>query len=151
MLIRQLRGERRGATVVETALVFIPLSMFVFAVFEYGWLLMNWNVLNNAAREGCRYALANNTDPTLSADVQSTVTTFMAGENANFNSFTVTVSGTHAGVAYTGNGVNNLVAGDLITVTVSGQYRFMNIIPIVKLPATATITSSVTMVCEGAM
>jgi Flp pilus assembly protein TadG len=151
MIIRQLRGERRGATVVETALVFIPLSMFVFAVFEYGWLLMNWNVLNNAAREGCRYALANNTDPTLSTDVQNTVTTFMAGQNGNFNSFTVTVSGTHAGTAYTGNGVNNLVAGDLITVTVSGQYRFMNIIPIVKLPATITITSSVTMVCEGAM
>ncbi len=71
----------------------------------------------------------------------------MAGGSANFNSFTVTVSGTHQGVA---TPVNNLAPGDLIIVSVSGQYRFLNIIPVAKLPTTVTITSSVTMVCEGA-
>ena len=49
------RGRRqRGAVAVETAMVIIPLLMFMFGVFEYGRLLMTWNVLNNAAREGCR-------------------------------------------------------------------------------------------------
>ena len=43
--------------------------MFIMGVFEYGRLLMDWNVLNNAAREGCRYALANNTSTTISTDV----------------------------------------------------------------------------------
>lgn len=148
MVIRQWRGKRRGATVVETALVLMPLTMFLLGVFEYGWLLMNWNVLNNAAREGCRYALVNNTSPTISADVQTTVTNYMAGQSGNFNSFTVTVTGTHQGVS---TPVNNLVAGDLITVTVSGQYRFMNVMPFYKMPATMNVTSSVTMVCEGAM
>jgi Flp pilus assembly protein TadG len=149
MVVRQLRGERRGATIVETAFVLAPLTMLVFAVFEFGWLLTNWNVLNNAAREGCRFALVNNTDTTLSTDVQTTVTSFMAGKDANFSSFTVTVSGTHGGTSYTGNAVNALAAGDLISVSVSGQYHFMNIIPYFHLPATITITSSVTMVCEG--
>ncbi len=148
MVIRQWRGKRRGATVVETALVLMPLTMFLLGVFEYGWLLMNWNVLNNAAREGCRYAMVNNTSPTISADVQTTVTNYMAGQSGNFNSFTVTVTGTHQGVS---TPVNNLVAGDLITVTVSGQYRFMNVMPFYKMPATMNVTSSVTMVCEGAM
>lgn len=150
MLIRQRSGRRRAATIVETAFVLIPLSMLIFGVFEYGWLLMNWNLLNNASREGCRFALVNNTSTTIDTDVQTVVTNFMAGKDANFNSFTVTVSGTHAGVAYTGTGVNNLVAGDLITVTVSGQYRCMNVVPFLKLPTTISITSSVTMVCEGA-
>jgi Flp pilus assembly protein TadG len=121
--------------------------MFVFGVFEYGRLLMSWNLLNNAAREGCRYALANNTSTTVGADVTSLVTTYMGGQDANFSNFTVTVSGTHNGVA---TSVNNLVAGDLITVKVSGKYQFMRVIPLVSMPATTSLNSSVTMVCEGA-
>ena len=147
MVIRQLSCKRRGATAVETALVLIPVTMFIFGIFEYGFLLMNWNLLNNAAREGCRYAIVNNTSATVSANVQTVVSGFMAGESKNFNSFTVTVSGTHQGVS---TPVNNLVAGDLITVTVSGQYRFLNIIPLAKLPTTMPITSASVMVCEGA-
>ncbi len=151
MTIRKPHTARRaGAAVVEAALIIGPLFMFVFGVFEYGRLLMVWNVTNNAAREGCRYALANNTDPTLSADVTTQVTNRMSGLNTTaFSGFSVTVSGTHSGTAYTGNNVNNLAAGDMITVTVTGTYQFMNIIPFVTMP-TLTITSAPTMVCEGA-
>ena len=109
---------------------------------------MDWNLLNNAAREGCRYAIVNNTDPTITTEVQTTVTNFMAGQTTSFNNFTVTVSGTHLGVA---TPVNNLTAGDLVTVTVSGKYKFMNIIPFVKMPTSFTITSSVIMGCEGGL
>ena len=144
---RPARHRRPGATAVETALVLIPLTMLVFGVFEYGRLLMHWNLVNNAAREGCRYALANNTSTTISTDVQTLATNVMGGQNANLSNFTVTVSGTHQGVS---TPVNNLVAGDLITVTVSGKYQFMKVIPLVSLPASVTLTSSVTMVCEGA-
>ncbi len=107
---------------------------------------MDWNLLNNSAREACRYALVNNTKTTISTDVQSIVTNFIAGEDRNFTNFTVTVSGTHAG---TSTLVNNLVAGDLITVTVSGNYIFLNVIPFLPKFANLPITSSVTMVCEG--
>src|SRR5262249_51800323 len=114
-------------------------------VFEYGRLLMCWNLLNNSAREGCRYALANNTSPTVGTDVQNLVTTFMGSQDANFANFTVTVSGTHQGVS---TPVNNLVAGDLLTVTVN--CKLMKVIPLASMPATTTLKSSVTMVCEGA-
>jgi Flp pilus assembly protein TadG len=138
--------RRRAAAAVETALVVLPVVMLVFGVFEYGRLLMAWNLLNNAAREGCRYALVNNTSTTISTDVTTLVTGYMAGQTSCFNSFTVTVSGTHNGTATT---VNNLAPGDMITVTVSGQYLFMDIIPVVRMPATMTLSSSVIMVCEG--
>ena len=85
MVIRKLRGgRRRGAVAVETALVMIRMMMFVFGIFEYGRLLMDWNLLNNAAREGCRYALVNNTSSTISTDVQTIVTNFMAGRDREF-------------------------------------------------------------------
>jgi Flp pilus assembly protein TadG len=125
----------------------IPLTMFVFGVFEYARLLMSWNLLNNAAREGCRYALANNTSTSINADVQGIVTACMGGQDANFSGFTVTVSGTHSGAS---TPVNNLVAGDMITVTVSGNYQFMRVIPLVSMPSSLSLTTSITMVCEGA-
>jgi Flp pilus assembly protein TadG len=147
MMVRKAHERRRlGGAVVETALVMIPMTMFLFGVFEYGRLLLVWNVLNNAAREGCRYALVNNTASTINNDVTNVVTTRMGNQTASFSGLTVTVSGTHVGTATT---VNNLVAGDLITVTVSGTYSFMSIIPYHPL-ATLKITSAVTMVCEGA-
>ena len=147
MIIEKQRGHRRsGAAVVETAFILIPLMMFIFGVFEYSRLFMDWNLLNNAAREGCRYALVNNTSATISTDVSTVVNKFMAGETKNFTSFTVTVSGMHSGSATT---VNNLAAGDLITVTVTGNYNFLNVIPFLPKFAALPITSSVTMVCEG--
>ena len=143
---KQSGRRRSGATAVETALVLVPMMMVFFGIFEYGRLLMTWNLLNNAAREGCRYALVNNTSTTINTDVQNLVTSYMAGQTSSLNNFTVTVSGTHQGVS---TPVNNLVAGDMITVTVTGQYQFMNVIPRITLPNNLTLTSSVTMICEG--
>jgi hypothetical protein len=69
----------------------------------------------------------------------------LAGRNAAaFSNFTVTLNRTHNGVA---TSMNNLVAGDFITVTVSGNYQFVNL-PMLHVPA-ITMTSSCTMICEG--
>jgi Flp pilus assembly protein TadG len=147
MVIRRLHAGRRwGAVLVETSVIIGLVTMLVFGVFEYSRLFMDWNLLNNAAREGCRYALANNTSPTITASVQTLVNTYMAGETKNFSNWTVTVTGTHLGVL---TPVNNLVAGDPIMVTVSGTYQFMNIIPFIQTTS-FVISSGVTMLCEGA-
>ncbi len=146
MLIRRLRGrKRRGAVLVETSAVIGLVLMLVLAVFEYGRLFIDWNLLNNAAREGCRYALANNTSTTISTTVQSIVTSYMAGQTSSFSNFTVTVTGTHLGVS---TPVNSLEPGDPLTVSVSGTFNFLNIIPFVR-PTSFVITSGVTMLCEG--
>lgn len=148
MLVQnQCCRQRRGATTVETAFVILPMVIFLFGVFEYGRFLMVMNVFNNAAREGTRYALANNGSATISTDVTAVVTTRMGSQKSAFTTFTVSVSGTHLGVA---TPVNDLAAGDLITVTVTGTYKFMNIIPVLPLPTTVILKSAPTMVCEGA-
>ncbi len=153
MVTRKVQG-RRGAATVEMAVILIPLVMFMFGVFEYGRLLMEWNLLNNSAREGCRFALVNNTTYSSAANFSTAVTNVvnsrMGGQqNKAFTGFTVTVSGTHNGAAV--SDVTTLVPGDMITVTVTGNYHFMNIIPYVHMTAALPITSSVTMVCEGGM
>ena len=107
-------------------------------------------------KKRCRYALVNNTDSNIVNDVTTLVTGFMAGQNVCFTyqglpGVGVSISGIDQGTTYTGPGVNTLVAGDMITVSVTGTYTFLNIIPYVKMPASVTITSAVTMVCEGAM
>jgi Flp pilus assembly protein TadG len=140
------RRPRRGTVAVETALVMVAVTSLLFGVFEFSRLFMDWNLLNNAAREGCRFAIVHNTDTAITTEVQTTVTTYMSGQTTSFSNFAVTVSGTHLGVA---TPINNLTAGDLVTVSVSGTYHFLNIIPFVKLPASFTITSSVIMGCEG--
>jgi Flp pilus assembly protein TadG len=150
ILTKNHRGRRSGATMVETAFVLIPLMMFLMGIFEYGVLLMDWNLLINATQQGCRFALANNTDPTLSTDVQNLVTSCMAGRNTYFSNFTVTVSGTHQGVNYPpGSNLSVLSPGDPITVKVSGNYQFLNIIPMVSSPTVLPLSSSATMICEG--
>ncbi len=147
MVVRKLKiGQRRGAAAVETGLVLVMLTSVIFGVFEFSRLFLDWNLLNNAARQGCRYAIANNTNTAVTTNVQTIVTKYMAGQTASFSNFTVTVSGTHSGVS---TPVNNLSAGDLLTVTVSGTYKFMNIIPVVKMSTNFTLTSSVIMKCEG--
>jgi len=147
MLIRNLHGGRRwGAVLVETSVIIGLVAMIVLGVFEYARLLMDWNLLNNAAREGCRYALANNTSTTITTSVTSIVNAYMAGETKDFSNWTVTVTGTHLSVS---TPVNNLVPGDPITVTVSGTYKFMNIVPFIHMPSSLVITSGVTMLCEG--
>jgi len=150
MILTNNRGEkRRGLTLVETAFVMIPLTMLFFGIFVYGQLLMDWNLLINAAEEGCRFALANNTDTTLTTDVQNVVTSYLAGTSNSLGSVTVTVSGTHQGSTYQGNQVNNLSPGDPITVTVTTTYQFPKVIPLVSMPSSMPLSSSATLICEG--
>ena len=51
--------SRRGATVVESALVLSVFLLLFFGIFEYCRFLFMLHVTNNAAREGARYASAN--------------------------------------------------------------------------------------------
>ncbi len=149
MVIRKNRvAGRRGHVVPETAIILIPVISLIFGSFEFSRFLMDWNLLNNAARTGCRYAIANNTSSTISSDVLTLVTTCMAGQTSSFSNLSVTISGTHQGV---NTAVNSLSAGDLLTVKVSGTYKFMNIIPIKRMPSSFVMSSAVIMGCEGGL
>ena len=59
-----------GAALVEAALIMIPFLLLLFGVIEFGLLLYDQQVLNNAAREGARAGIVVRT-PRLSDDLIS--------------------------------------------------------------------------------
>lgn len=63
-LVRARDRRRRGAAVVEFAVILPLLLTVLFGIIEYGWVFMIRQTLQTAAREGCRVAvLATSVDP----------------------------------------------------------------------------------------
>lgn len=122
--------RRSGAAAVEAALVLPFLMMFLLGVMEYGRYVMMLHVLQNAAREGARYAIAH-TEPVVisgvsygnnTTDVTNVVNNFLAGQTLSSQSVQVYLSDT------SGNNIGtwtNAEAGDLICVRISGNFNFI--------------------------
>ncbi len=115
---------------VETALVLPIVLLFLFGIFEYGRYFMTMQLLNNAAREGARYAIAHlqpvvlgsTTYGNATSDVTSVVTGVTAGVTLNNQTITVYASdsqGNNVG-AWTG-----ATAGQSVTVEITGNFQFM--------------------------
>jgi Flp pilus assembly protein TadG len=83
-------SNRQGATVVETALVLMVALILTLAVYDYGRYFMLSQLVNNAAREGARQAVAN-TNTQNTTMIQNTVVQYLANQNytdASGNAFT---------------------------------------------------------------
>jgi Flp pilus assembly protein TadG len=72
--------HRPGATLVETACVLLVALTLTFAIFEYGRYFLLSQLVNNAAREGARQAVAN-TNTQNTAMIQNTVIQYLASQN----------------------------------------------------------------------
>lgn len=68
MLHRPRRGKRRGAAIVEMALVAGVFFLFLFGIFEYCRLLFVMHLTTNAARDGVRFAVVHTNGGTMSGD-----------------------------------------------------------------------------------
>lgn len=122
------RTRRRGAVLVESAVVLPVVIIFLFGIFEYGRYLMTMQLLSNAAREACRYAVAH-TQPVIiggvtygnaTSDVTSKFTSMMGGTSISGQSVSVYLSdslGTNLGTW------TNAQPGDAICVRVTGTYQ----------------------------
>jgi len=58
MLIRR-NSRRPAATLVETAAVIVVFVLLLFGLFEYGRFIMTRQLMQNAAREGARWAVVH--------------------------------------------------------------------------------------------
>jgi Flp pilus assembly protein TadG len=61
-------SERRritssGSQWVELAFVLLPFFALITAFFDVGFVLFSWSTIQNAVREGCRYAITFQTAP----------------------------------------------------------------------------------------
>ena len=86
---RSLRGRvqsERGAEIIEMAIVAPILALLIAAMFDFGFLFRNWEVVTNAAREGARVGvLSSYSCDAGSADVQGRVDAYMAGAGIGGN------------------------------------------------------------------
>jgi Flp pilus assembly protein TadG len=62
------RRSGGGNTILECAFTLVPLLALVFAFADLGLLLFRWSTLQNAVREGCRYAITFQTSGGLGQD-----------------------------------------------------------------------------------
>src|SRR5271169_778686 len=52
---------RRGVELIEFTLVLLPMLAFIFLLLDLGWGIYKRATLQFAVREGCRYAVTNQT------------------------------------------------------------------------------------------
>ncbi len=109
---------RQGGAIVEAALVLSLFVLFLFGIFEYSRLVFFKQLMDNAAREGARYAAINGSDPSLVTNTQNVVSTYMAGQDAPITStvYLSDANGNNIGSA------SSATFGQTIAVQVNGTY-----------------------------
>jgi Flp pilus assembly protein TadG len=131
MLLRRVPSRargRRGATLVEFAVVVPIFFTIVFGLCDIGRGFMVKSLLANAARAGCRTGTLPNK---ANSDITSSVTAALTGQGIRGSQTTVAVNGDSSADASAAQ------SGDQITVTVS-----VSVSNISWLPGTDYITGS---------
>lgn len=114
-LCRSHRKNRRGAAVVEFAIVAPLFILLVFGMIEFGRMVMVQQVLTNASREGARTAVI---DGSTSTEVTQTVTNYL--QNSSITGATVTINP---------DPPSNVGFGQPVTVTVSVAFNQVSWLP----------------------
>jgi Flp pilus assembly protein TadG len=121
-------------TLVETALVISAALMVLFGIFEYGRFIMTRQLLENAAREGARYAVVHTYDKQ-TLDVQDVTLYAMAGQESQLEGFVHTSNvqvyraqitadpATNGDPHPTDSNWKNTTFGEPVAVRITGNYR----------------------------
>ena len=56
------RRKSGGQSIVESAFTFLPLFALIFGITDFGLMIFRWTTLQNAVREGTRYAVTFQVD-----------------------------------------------------------------------------------------
>jgi Flp pilus assembly protein TadG len=122
------QGRRPAATVVETTAMAALLLLLLFGLFEYGRFVMTRQLMENAAREGARYAVVHTYDKT-TADVQDRAFAALSGQQTQLPGFskTANISVYRANASGNPDGTDsnwkNARFGEPIAVRITGNYR----------------------------
>jgi Flp pilus assembly protein TadG len=123
---------------VEMALVLNVCLIFLLALFDFSRVIMIRQVVTNAAREGCRYAVVNTSTATTS-QVQTCVTNYLCGQqiaNLVINVYQADpTTGNNLG-AWTDAGLSNSI-GVQVTGTINTVTPTFSMLPS-SLPVQAT-------------
>lgn len=137
--LRSMKKRREdGQAMVEFALVLPIFLLILCGIIDFGWLFYNQLSLNNACREGARYAVVNTAE---NADTQAIINHI---ENATTTVFAK--DGVDIRVSYSSPG--DPTSGD-ITVSLEADISFFTPVLSTVLGKEKTITSTVVMKVES--
>ncbi len=85
------KRRQRGASLVEFALLFIPLIGLLFMSFELAWVIFGWAAVQQAVREGVRYGVTGPVSSGLDNAIKQFVTSMSVGFISTANNGTITV------------------------------------------------------------
>ena len=134
---KKCRGED-GQAMVEFALILPIFLLILCGIIDFGWLFYNQLSLNNACREGARYAVVN------TAEGNGTQAIINHIENATTTVFAN--DGVRVDVEYTTP--SDPTAGD-VTVSMEADISFFTPVLSTVLGSERTITSTVVMKVES--
>jgi Flp pilus assembly protein TadG len=126
---------RRGAAVVEFAVVASLLFLLILGIVEFGRAMMVLEMINNAARNGARVGVLNGS---ATSDVNTAVTNALSGAGFSGVQTTVQVNGATADA-------NTAVSGDSVSVAVKVPYNNVTWLPTSLFLGGKTLGSSVVM------
>jgi len=137
-------ASKKGAAMVEFALILIPLIILTFGLIEFGLLMYNQQVLTNAAREGARYGIVMTpaAGDITTGMIEGVVTNYAATHLVTFNN-----NGNLTPNADRTCGSGTF--GSSLTVSVTYNYNYLlvnNFVP--GLGATKVLASQAVMICE---
>ena len=135
-LFRRCRSNRRGAALVEFAIVSPLLFLLVFGMIEYGRMIMVQQIITNASREGARLGVL---DGSTTSGVQTSVTDYLTG--ASVDGATVTVDPSPP---------DSAGFGEPVTVTVSIPFNQVSWLPTPLFIGGKTLSASTIMRRESA-
>lgn len=152
------RSRQRGATLIEAAVIMIPLLALFFALIDFGMALFLKNTMQFAVRQGVRYAITSQTMNGLGQD--ASIDTVIAQNSFGFlnylapgppattctgtgcitiNYYQQTLGSSPTLTLVTGAGSN--AQGNIVQVTASGlQYNWM--IPLLRSATPLNISVS---------
>ncbi len=127
--------NRRGAAVVEFAVVAPLFILLVFGMIEYGRMIMVQQVLTNASREAARKAVLDGADATT---IKSDTVNYLTGGGVTgVTASQITINPTNPATA---------AAGAPVTVTISIPFSSQSWLPSTMFPTAKAQTLSATAV-----
>jgi Flp pilus assembly protein TadG len=133
---RQVAGRRRktqgGSALLEGSLVLLPLLALGFALLDFPLALFIQNTLQGAVREGCRFAItqqtgANGQDAAIKAVVEQFSMGFLtdADISATTSSFSVTYYDPNSSLTTAVTGTGSNAEGHICVVSATIKRKFM--------------------------
>jgi hypothetical protein len=126
MVYQHPRPRRLASALVETAAIAGVFLLVLMGITEYCRFLFFLQLSENAAREGCRFAVVTtltDTDADFTQDVTDVVNTFMNNMGSKMRNFKVTVSQADSnGNIIAGGSAQNTPFGGFIVVQIDYDY-----------------------------